>query len=39
MKSAAPLLFLLAGVLLLYLGVTGQLGLFLAAIFTPQEVQ
>jgi hypothetical protein len=39
MKSAAPLLFVLAGILLLYLGVTGRLGLFLAAIFTPEEVQ
>jgi len=39
MKSATPLLFLLAGALLLYLGVTGKLGLFLAAIFTPEEVK
>lgn len=33
-----PVLFLLLGLLLLFAGVTGRLGVILASLFTPQEV-
>lgn len=36
--QAAPLLFILAGLLLVWLGITGRLGVFLAAIFLPGQV-
>lgn len=34
-----PLIFLVVGFLILYLGVTGRLGVFLAAIFIPGQVK
>lgn len=34
----APGIFLLIGLVLLWAGVTGRLGLILAALFTPREV-
>lgn len=36
MKAVA---FILLGLVLIWAGVTGRLGLFLAAIFTPTEVE
>lgn len=36
--DAAPILFILVGVLLVWLGITGRLGVFLAALFTPDKV-
>lgn len=36
--KSAPVLFLVGGVLLIWLGVTGRLGVVLASIFTPEEV-
>jgi hypothetical protein len=36
--KVSPLLFFLVGILLVWLGVTGRLGVFLAAIFTPERV-
>lgn len=38
MSKAAPLLFLLFGVVIVWLGITGRLGVFLASIFTPGSV-
>jgi hypothetical protein len=34
----APFIFLLVGLVLLWAGVTGRLGVILAALFTPREV-
>lgn len=39
MGKFSPLLFFLGGVLLVWLGVTGRLGLFLGALFTPDAVE
>lgn len=38
MKSGAPLVFLLAGVVLLVVGISGNAGLLLASIFDPNSV-
>lgn len=36
--NASPVLFILAGLLLIWLGITGRLGVFLAALFQPSSV-
>lgn len=38
MNKATPLLLLVAGLLLAWLAITGRLAVFLAALFTPNEV-
>lgn len=37
-KAMTPLLLIIAGILLVWLGVTGRLGDFLAAVFTPNAL-
>lgn len=39
MGKFSPLLFFVGGLLLVWLGVTGRLGVFLAALFTPDKVE
>lgn len=36
--KATPLLLITIGVLILWLGINGRLGMFLASLFTPKHV-
>lgn len=38
MAKASPILYLLIGLALIWIGATGRLGATLAALFRPQEV-